>query len=155
MNSQETAETYTGALFKRGLLTVTDIDRALTLWVGVLGMEVDSLNEQNPDSLIYQLFDIPAGVKTRFATLNAGPDQQRTLGILEVKDAGLDPQSGIRRGGVVINANGRIDAIKAALAGLGLRVLREKPLKTHDGKEGTETGFFDWDGNLIVLFELP
>ena len=88
-------------------------------------------------------------------TLNAGPLQPRTLGIYEVAGLLPDEQDRIRRGAVVINANGRLDAIRAALPGMGLSMLREKTLVTVDRQVGIETGFYDWDGNLIVLYELP
>ncbi len=90
-----------------------------------------------------------------FTTLNAGPEQMRTLGIYEVTGVPMEAQDGIRRSSVVINANGRLDAIRAALPGMGLSMLREKRLVTVDQQVGIETGFYDWDGNLIVLYELP
>ena len=145
---------YDGALFKRGNIVVSDLDRAYTLWIDLLGMEVDTENTPDADSLSYDLFNVPRTAPTRFATLNAGPQQPRTLGIYEVTGVPLEVQDGIRRGAVVINANGRLDAIRAALPGLGLRMLREKTLVTVDQQVGIETGFYDWDGNLIVLYEL-
>ena len=145
---------YDGVEIQRGVLVVSDLDRALELWVGVLGMSVDSLNDQDQDSLAYQLFDAPLEAATRFATLNAGSDRPRSIGLYEVKGVPFEPQQGIRRGGVVMNANGRLDQIKEALPKMGLSMLREKELVADRGK-GTETGFFDWDGNLVVLFEFP
>ena len=118
-------------------------------------MQIDTVSSQDADSLAYDLFNVPRTARTRFATLNAGPLQMRTLGIYEVTGVALESQDGIRRGSVVINANGRLDAIRAALPGLGLSMLREKTLVTDDQKVGIETGFYDWDGNLIVLYELP
>lgn len=146
---------YDGVLLKRGALVISDLDRAFKIWVDLFGMEIDSLIEQSPDSLAYDLFDVPKHAKTRFATLNAGDQQQRTLGMLEVKGVDFASQTGVRRGGVVMNANGRLDAIRAALPGLGLAMLREKPLTVEGQGTGTETGFHDWDGNLIVLYQLP
>jgi len=146
---------YDGVLLKRGALVVSDLDRAFKIWIDLFGMEVDSLIEQSPDSLAYDLFDVPKGAQTRFATLNAGDQQVRTLGMLEVKGVDYPSQTGIRRGGVVMNANGRLDAIRAALPELGLAMLREKPLTVEGQGTGTETGFYDWDGNLIVLYQLP
>lgn len=146
---------YDGVLLKRGALVVSDLDRAFKVWIDLFGMEVDSLIEQSPDSLAYDLFDVPEEAKTRFATLNAGDQQMRTLGMLEVKGVEYPQQTGIRRGGVVMNANGRLDTIRAALPGIGLAMLREKPLTVDGQGTGTETGFHDWDGNLIVLYQLP
>ena len=146
---------YDGALFKRGNIVVSDLDRACTLWIDLLGMQVDTLFTQDADSLAYDLFNVPKTARTRFATLNAGPGQPRTLGIYEVTGVPFEAQDGIRRGSVVINANGRLDEIRAALPGMGLSMLREKKLVTVDQQVGIETGFYDWDGNLIVLYELP
>lgn len=146
---------YDGVLFKRGKVVVSDLDRACTLWIDLLGMQIDTVFTQDADSLAYDLFNVPKTARTRFATLNAGPEQPRTLGIYEVTGVPLEAQDGIRRGSVVINANGRLDEIRAALPGMGLSMLREKTLVTVDEQVGIETGFYDWDGNLIVLYELP
>ena len=124
------------------------------LWIDLFGMEIDTENVPDADSLSYDLFNVPNTAPTRFATLNAGPGQSRTLGIYEVPGLLPDERDRIRRGAVVINANGRLDAIRDALPGLGLSMLREKTLVTVDQQVGIETGFHDWDGNLIVLYEL-
>ena len=146
---------YDGVYFKRGNLVVSDLERAYRIWIDLFGMQVDTEIAQDADSLAYDLFNAPKTARTRFATLNAGPAQLRTLGIYEVTGVPLEVQEGIRRGSVVINANGRLDAIRAALPGMGLSMLREKTLVTDDQGTGIETGFYDWDGNLIVLYELP
>ncbi|MXW21662.1 MAG: VOC family protein [Gammaproteobacteria bacterium] len=145
---------YDGVLFRRGNIVVSDLDRAYKLWIDLFGMEIDTENVPDSDSLSYDLFNVPNTAPTRFATLNAGPGQSRTLGIYEVPGLLPDEQDRIRRGAVVINANGRLDAIRDALPGLGLSMLREKRLVTVDQQVGIETGFHDWDGNLIVLYEL-
>ena len=145
---------YDGVLFRRGNIVVSDLERAYTLWIDLFGMEIDTENTPDSDSLSYDLFNVPNTAPTRFATLNAGSEQSRTLGIYEVPGLLPDEQDRIRRGAVVINANGRLDAIRAALPGLGLSMLREKTLITVDQQVGIETGFHDWDGNLIVLYEL-
>ncbi len=146
---------YDGVYFKRGNVVVSDLDRACKIWIDLFGMQIDTVFTQDADSLAYDLFNVPKTARTRFATLNAGPEQMRTLGIYEVTGVPMEAQDGIRRGSVVINANGRLDAIRAALPGMGLSMLREKKLVTVDQQVGTETGFYDWDGNLIVLYELP
>ena len=145
---------YDGVYFRRANLVVSDLDRALKLWIDLFGMQVGAVTSQDADSLAYDLFNVPGTARTRFATLHAGPSQIRTLGIYEVTGIPFEAEDGIRRGGVVINANGRLDRIRAALPGLGLEMLREKTLVTVDGEVGIETGFHDWDGNLIILYEL-
>ncbi|MDE0327941.1 MAG: VOC family protein [Anaerolineaceae bacterium] len=145
---------YDGVLFRRGNIVVSDLERAYTIWIDLFGMEIDTENVPDSDSLSYDLFNVPNTAPTRFATLNAGSGQSRTLGIYEVPGLLPDEHDRIRRGAVVINANGRLDAIRAALPGMGLSMLREKTLITVDQLVGIETGFHDWDGNLIVLYEL-
>ncbi len=146
---------FDGVYFRRGNIVVSDLERAYKIWIDLFGMQIDTENVQDADSLAYDLFNVPRTARTRFATLNAGPLQSRILGIYEVTDLPLEAQDEIRRGGVVINANGRLDAIRAALPGMGLSMLREKTLVTVDQEVGIETGFHDWDGNLIILYELP
>ena len=145
---------YDGVLFRRGNLVVSDLERAYGIWIDLFGMEIDTENTQDADSLAYDLFNVPNTAPTRFATLNAGPGQPRALGMYEVPGLLPDEQDRIRRGAVVINANGRLDGIRAALPEMGLSMLREKTLVTVDQQVGIETGFHDWDGNLIILYEL-
>lgn len=146
---------YDGVYFRRGNIVVSDLDRAFRIWIDLFGMQIHTVTAQEADSLAYELFNVPGTARTRFATLNAGPRQTRPLGIYEVTGVPFEAQDGIRRGSVVINANGRLDAIRASLPGLGLEMLRENTLVTDDQGTGIETGFYDWDGNLIVLYELP
>ena len=122
------AAVYDGVLFRRGNIVVSDLDRAYTLWIDLFGMEIDTENVPDADSLSYDLFNVPNTAPTRFATLNAGPGQPRPLGIYEVPGLLPDEQDRIRRGAVVINANGRLDAIRAALAWNGPEhAARENP----------------------------
>ena len=89
---------YDGVLFRRGNVVVSDLDRAYKIWIDLFGMQIDTVNTQDADSLAYDLFNVPKTARTRFATLNAGPEQARTLGIYEVTGVPLEAQDGIRRG---------------------------------------------------------
>lgn len=155
VQAQEIDDAYSGALVKRPAIVVTDLDRALSLWRDVLGLNVNSVSTEDSDSLAYDLFNVPPEARLRFATLDAGDVQQRTYGLLEVSGVKLNAQSGLRRAGVVINANGRWQEIRLAVIDLGLTLLREKKLVTADQGTGIETGFVDWDGNLIIIYQLP
>ncbi|MEM7283723.1 MAG: VOC family protein [Pseudomonadota bacterium] len=150
-----TSEDYVGIYIKRSAIVVSDLERTLTLWRDVLGMTVDSMSNENKDSLAYDLFNVPKTATLRFATLNAGP-QERAFGMLEISGIDIPHQSGeIRRTGIVVNANGRWGEIKASIEEMGLELLRQKTLVTRDHRVGIETGFIDWDGNLIVVYQLP
>jgi catechol 2,3-dioxygenase-like lactoylglutathione lyase family enzyme len=146
---------YQGSYVKRQLLVVSDIDRALTLWRDVLGFEVNPVTVSGPQSYSREVFAIPPEAQLRFTTLNAGPGQQRTLALLEVRGVALPPQDGIRRAGAVIDVRGRLREIAARARAMGLTVLTERPLVTAHQGTGLEQGLIDWDGNVIVLYELP
>jgi hypothetical protein len=87
--------------------------------------------------------------------LSAGPTQVRTLALLEVTGVRLPRKTGIRTTGAVINANGRLDAIIAAVRAKGLTVFGPRVLSSQGQGEGIEQGFLDWDGNVIVLYQFP
>lgn len=148
---------YEGSYFKRQALVVSDMERALELYRDVLGFNLHSLTESGPDSYSYEVFNIPREAQIRFATLDGGETQIRTLALLEPEGIELAPQTGVRRAAAVINANGRYDAIHAAIKAMGLETLEPRPLGDPSDARGVgvELGFLDWDGNLIVLYQFP
>jgi hypothetical protein len=77
------------------------------------------------------------------------------LALLEVRGVPLAPKSGIRTTGAVINANGRLAEIISKAKGMGLTVFGARVLASVGQGDGTEQGFLDWDGNVIVLYEYP
>lgn len=151
----ETTPAYDGVYFKRQLYVVTDMDRALTLWRDVMGMQPGEITTSGPNSYSREVFNIPARATMRFTTLSAGPTQVRTLALLEVTGVRLPRKTGIRTTGAVINANGRLDAIIAAVRAKGLTVFGPRVLSSATQGQGTEQGFLDWDGNVIVLYQFP
>ena len=146
---------YDGAFYKRQLYIVTDMERALTLWQGVLGLQPGDITTSGPNSYSREVFNIPARAAMRFCTLSAGPTQVRTLALLEVKGVRLPRKTGIRTTGAVINANGRLDAIIASARTMGLTVMSPRVLESATQGTGIEQGFLDWDGNVIVLYQFP
>jgi hypothetical protein len=148
-------EPYDGAYYKRQLYVVTDMERALTLWRDVMGLQAGAITVSGPTSYSREVFNIPARAAMRFCTLSAGPNQIRALALLEVKGVRLARKTGIRTTGAVINANGRLDAIIASARTMGLKVFEPRPLNSPDQGNGIEQGFLDWDGNVIVLYQFP
>lgn len=146
---------YNGSYYKRQLYVVTDMERALTLWRDVLGLQPGAITTSGPNSYSREVFNIPAEAQMRFCTLSAGPMQVRTLALLEVKGVTLPPKTGIRTTGAVINANGRLAEIIAKAQAMGLTVFGPRVLASVGQGDGTEQGFLDWDGNVIVLYEYP
>jgi hypothetical protein len=149
------APDYEGAYYKRQLYVVTDMERALTLWRDVLGLQPGEITTSGPNSYSREVFNIPARANMRFCTLSAGPNQMRTLALLEVRGVRLPPKTGIRTTGAVINANGRLDAIIASARRMGLTVFSQRILESASQGNGIEQGFLDWDGNVIVLYQFP
>ena len=154
-STQASEAPYSGSYYKRQLYVVTDMERALTLWRDVLGLQAGAITTSGPNSYSREVFNIPAEAQMRFCTLSAGPTQVRTMALLEVKGVPLPPKTGIRTTGAVINANGRLAEIISKAKAMGLTVFGPRVLASVGQGDGTEQGFLDWDGNVIVLYEYP
>lgn len=142
---------YAGVYIRRPTLVVKDMERALALYRDVLGLSVGRLGEDPPDSYVFTFFNIPADTTVMHATLDT--DQgQRVLSLVSVPsmDAKVREDS-LRTSAILINANGRLAAIREQLIKQGYTVLPSHTL----GKTGTEFGFIDHDGHLIALYEFP
>ena len=50
---------------------------------------------------------------------------------------------------------GNIDRIVKGAADLGCKIHHEDELVTHDGRVGREVGIVDFDGNLVVIYNIP
>ncbi len=124
---------------KRVNLLVSDLDRSLAVYSGILGFRVSGISESSPQSYSYAVFQLPAEARLRFATLDSSTES-RALALTEVK-------------GVVIRVtelDGRLTQLKAA----GLRIVEPRRSKTPEGRAFTEAAFTDPDGHVVVLYEL-
>jgi len=143
---------YAGSYFKRVTLVVADMDRALSIYRDILGFDLDGISESSPDSYSYPVFAIPSEAKLRFATLSAGTEQIRTMALTEVKGIELEPPVPPYRTATVIRSRDierdfeRIEALE----------LETTKAKFVDGAEFDfwERAFVDFDGHLIVLYEI-
>lgn len=156
-SSEEEIAAYEGGYFKRQAIVVSDMERALSLYRDVLGFQLHSLSQSSATSYSYEVFNIPREASIRFATLDAGDVQIRTLALIEVTGVPVEPQTGIRRAAAVINANGRYEAIYEAVTQMGLETMNPRALgdPASPRGQGVELGFVDWDGNLVVIYEFP
>ncbi len=146
---------YEGAFFKRAVFIVSDLDRSLALWRDVLGFEADPVNDlTGQDSYVFGLMNIPEDSVVRTVSLNAGDTQVRTMLLLEVPTEMPSPREAVHRSTVVINANGRFDSIIKAIDALGLELKSANSFVTADGDAAIEQGFVDWDGNLVLVYEI-
>lgn len=139
--------------FQRGNYVVTDLDRALSFYVGVLGFTLNFTKDSPDDSYSYPVFGFARDKKLRFAVLDA-PGQPRVMALTEVIDATLEPVPLPRRSAIVVEV-GDVDAVVAGATAIGCKVFDEEELHTHDGRVGREVGMVDWDGNLTVIYHIP
>ncbi len=150
-----TAAPYTGVLVKRTALVVSSIDRSLTIYRDILGFELNGITNSKPTSYSYDVFLVPREKPIRFATFNSGPDQTRSLAMIESAGVTHRNDDGVRPVALVLNANGRLDEIMAKIKALGLKTVAPRPLPSATQGEGVETAFVDYDGHLVVLYQFP
>lgn len=136
--------------FQRGNFVVSDLDRALTFYEGVLGFEVTYRKGHNPDSYSIPVFEIPDGAELGFAILSL-PNQPRVMALSEISNVPMPPVPHPRRGAIVLDVADP-DKVMADSRALGLHVYEEGRLETHDGRIGREIGIVDFDDNLIVIY---
>ena len=137
--------------YKRITLVVADIDRSLKIYKDILGFTVHKREASEEDSYSYPVFKIPKEAKISFATLD-GPKQIRTLGLTEVKGCELPKNEGIHMSASVIQVAKLNDCIKKIKA-LGLECT-EIETDSNDKFTFMEQAFVDFDGHLIVLYEI-
>ncbi len=139
--------------FQRANFVVTDLDRALTFYRDVLGLELDFVKDSPDVSYSYEVFEIEPAQPIRFAVLSS-PTQVRVLALTELAGAMLEPVPTPRRAAIVLEVED-IDAVVAGAADAACHVYREEKLITHDGRVGREVGLVDHDGNLVVIYHIP
>lgn len=146
---------YQGSYFKRTVFLVSDLDRAVPLWRDVLGFDANDVNDfTGKGSYIFELMNIPADSGVRTVSFNAGNEQIRTMLLVEISGITAAAPDSVHSNVAVINANGRFDEIIDDVRMLGLRLKPAHRFRTADGDDAIEQGFLDWDGNLVLLYEL-
>lgn len=138
--------------FQRANFVVTDIERALTLYRDVLGMNVDFVEPSESDSYSYDVFEIDRESTVRWAVLST-EDQVRVMALTEVPGP-LPKQPMPRRAAIVLEVSD-VDKVVSGASAAGCKVYREEELHTHDGRIGREVGIVDLDDNLIVIYYIP
>jgi catechol 2,3-dioxygenase-like lactoylglutathione lyase family enzyme len=137
---------------KRVNLLVSDLEQSLTIYKDTLGMEVFEITKSSLDSYSYPVFNLPKQAEIRFATLNIGEDK-RAFALTEVKNVTLPSNEGIRMNTVVISVSGLNNKYKK-IGSMGLSRTEIDMDITPEGKSFSEFSFLDFDGHLIVLYEI-
>ena len=137
---------------KRPNLVVSDINRALTVYRDILGLEASDISTSSAESYSYPVFKIPKGAQIRGATLHE-PGEQRVLALTELATIDLPrPSNAPHMSAVVIGVTdlaGKFEQIEA----LDLETTEPKIAAGVDF-DFVEQAFIDHDGHLIVLYEV-
>ena len=139
--------------FQRANYVVTDLDRALEFYGGVLGLSIDFIRESDAASYSYAVFEIPKDARVRFAVLSA-PGQDRVMALTEITGTPVVPATHPRRAAIVMETPD-IDAVAERARARGFAICPEGVLLTFDGRRGRELGLVDPDDNLTVVYTIP
>jgi catechol 2,3-dioxygenase-like lactoylglutathione lyase family enzyme len=150
--AQPEAGAYTGSYFKRATLLVADMDRALQVYRDVLGFELEGITESGPDSYSYPVFQLPKEARLRFAHLNAGTEQIHTLALEEVTGIELPRPEPPYVSTMVLRVPD-LQKVYDGLEALGLEVLEPKTIEVPQ-ISFIEGAFIDFDGHLVVIYQL-
>lgn len=137
---------------KRPCLLVTDLEQSLTLYRDCLGFRLDYVGEADPGSYLYPVFQLPQAAQLRFAALST--DQEpRALALTEVKGIPLPSPSIPYRGATVIRVPA-LASVLPKLKKLGLSPIQASSFSTPPNLTFTEQAVCDFDGHLLVLYEV-
>lgn len=137
--------------YKRNTLVVADYEKSLTVYRDILGFSVNYINQSASDSYSYPVFNIPPEAKATFVALDS-PTQERTFALTEITGIDLPKPIGPRMSVSVI----KVDDLKNTMVqmkDLGLEIL-DPITDTTDGITYVEQGFVDFDGHLILLYQI-
>lgn len=137
--------------YKRNTLVVADYKKSLKIYCDILGFSVNYVNVSAANSYSYPVFDIPPEAIATFVALDS-PTQERTFALTEIKGIDLPKQTGPRMSVSVI----KVEDLKTTIR--KIEALGLETLKTHndttDGQSYNEQAFVDFDGHLILLYQI-
>lgn len=138
--------------FQRANYVVSNLEKALEFYVGVLGLTVEYVQESENTSYSYPVFAIPSDAKIRFATLNA-PNQPRVMALTEITGIELEPIPYPRRSAIVLEVP-EVNPILERAKNAGFQIYEAIEFDTADGRRGWEAGIIDADDNLTVIYSI-
>lgn len=139
--------------FQRANFVVSNLAQSYQFYCDVLGMTLTFEKDSEADSYSYDVFEIEHKHSMRFAILSTA-SQPRVMALTEVAEPVLESAAFPRRATIVLDV-ADVDAVVTGAQGLGLKVYHEDALETHDGRVGREVGIVDYDGNLVVIYNIP
>ena len=137
---------------KRINLIVSDLDQSLEIYRDVIGMEVFEIKNSEKGSYAYKVFNLPEDADMRYASLNIG-SKTRGFSLTEIKNAELPSLGGIKMTTAVIQVEG-LRQIYDKIIDMNLYSTEIDEDTTPEGITFAEFSFTDYDGHLVVLYEL-
>ena len=137
---------------KRINLIVSDLDQSLEIYRDVIGMEVFEIKNSEKGSYAYKVFNLPEDADMRYASLNIG-SKTRGFSLTEIKNAELPSLDGIKMTTAVIQVKG-LREIYDKIINMNLDFTEIDEDTTPEGITFAEFSFTDYDGHLVVLYEL-
>ena len=138
--------------FKRMNLIVSDLEQSLEIYRDVIGMEVFEIKDSKKGSYAYKVFNLPEDADMRYASLNIG-SKTRGFSLTEIKNAELPSLDGIKMTTAVIQVKG-LREIYDKIIDMNLYSTEIDEDTTPEGITFAEFSFTDYDGHLVVLYEL-
>ncbi len=138
--------------FQRANYVVSNLERALKFYVGVLGLTLDFVKDSEKTSYSYPVFEIPSDANIRFAVLSA-PNQPRVMALTEITNIKTEPIPHPRRAAIVLEVP-NVETVANRAKNVGFLVYEAIEFETHDGRTGLELGLVDADDNLTVIYSL-
>lgn len=126
--------------------------RSLFLYQNILGFQLDYLSEASPTSYLYPVFRLPTYAQLRFASLST-EYEPRALALTEVKGIELPPSSVPHRAAMAIRVRS-VEKTIQQVRELGLEAIEPSSFTVPPDRLFTEQAFCDWDGHLIVLYDI-
>lgn len=137
---------------KRPNLVVSDIARSLRIYRDILELTASEISTSGENSYSYPVFNIPKGTPIRFVTLHE-PGEQRVLALTELATMDLQRPSNAPHMSAVVIGVTDLEGKFEQLSALGLTITDPRIAGGSDF-EFVEQAFVDFDGHLIVLYEV-
>ena len=137
---------------KRPNLVVSDLSRSLTIYRDILDLTASDISEYSSQSYSYPVFNIPEDAPIRGVTLHE-PGEQRVLALTELATLDLPPPANTPHMSAVVIGVTDLEGKFERLAELGLTMTEPKIAGGADF-DFVEQAFVDFDGHLIVLYEV-
>jgi len=119
-------------------------------------LELDPKNKNTvpstKGSYAYKVFNLPENAEMRFASLNVG-SKSRGFSLTEIKNTELPSLDGIKMTTAVIQVEGLREIYKKIVK-MNLNSTAIDEDLTPEGETFAEFSFTDYDGHLVVLYEL-